>query len=304
MRHSNDCNLLSPTVTVSLFQRRPYRIVLLGIVAILGISSVLSDNAAAVPYRGRSSYSGRAAAAAKAQRAKMVKNLQNQVSSARQVLTNLESQAVMTQSQLTAASTQLEGIQQGIEDIQHDAADAAKSLHEIESEILLAQTSSSEYSKANTAVDAAKKAVHLAIHEVLNLSLEDDQPSIDPVRDHMKNISDSQRDSLQTDARYKEANTTLREAIRNVGQVRTKLFQDSKDWAAAHQDLIDANHKKHEEEKTRRQTGTAVTGKKHELQNMASIAANARSIIAQGEFQLRQMGAPVPASSSTQQKPR
>ena len=103
-----------------------------------------------------------------------------------------------------------------------------------------------------------------------------------------------------------DADKTLKDAIRNLGLMRLKVFQADKDWVAAHQDLLNANHKKHEEEKHRRVTGTAVTGKKHELQNMASIAANARSIIAQGEYMLRRMGASTgsssPQSSSTAQK--
>jgi len=274
------------------------------VVMLFWISALFSTNTEGAPrgsYRGRSSYSSRAAAAARAQRAQMISNLQKQVASAREVLKNLESQAVMTQAQLSSSSTKLEGIQQDIEDIRKDAVQAAKSLREIESEITLAQSSGSEFGKASAAVDDAKKAVHQAIHEVLKLPLENDQHSDDPVRDHLQKVSELQRAALNADARYKNADVVLRAAIRNLSQARTRMFQANKDWAASHQDLIDANQKKHEEEKSRRQTGTAVTGKKHELQNMASVAANARSVIAMGEYQLRQMGA---STGSNQNSPK
>ena len=271
-----------------------------GLAALLGIAYLFSgqSEAARRSYRGRSSYSSRAASAARANRTRMISSLQKQVSSAREVLKNLESQAVMTQSQLTSASTKLESIQQEIENIRQDAVLAAKTLRDLESEITLAQSSRSEFGKAIAAVDDAKRAVHLAIHEVLNLPLEENSPGIDAARADLQKFSDSQRDKLEADDRYKNADKAMRDAIRHLGQVRTKMYQADKDWAAAHQDLIDANEKKREEEKIRRQTGTAVTGKKHELQNMASVAANARSVISMGEYRLRQMGASTRSSSA------
>ena len=271
-----------------------------GLAALFGMAFLFSgqSEAARRSYRGRSSYSSRAATAARANRTRMISSLQKQVSSAREVLKNLESQAVMTQSQLTSVSSKLEGIQQEIENIRQDAVLAAKTLRDLESEITLAQSPSSEFGKASAAVDDAKKSVHLTIHEVLNLPLEENSPGIDAARADLQKFSDSQRDKLEADDRYKNSDKAMRDAIRHLGQVRAKMYQADKDWAAAHQDLIDANEKKHEEEKVRRQTGTAVTGKKHELQNMASVAANARSIISMGEYRLRQMGASTGASSA------
>lgn len=268
---------------------------------ITGASLFCSGFTEAAPRRsrGRSSYSSRAAAAARAQRAQLIKNLQNQVSNARQVLSSLESKSVMTQSQLTSASARLEGIQQSIKDSHQDAVAAAKTLRDIEAEIVQAQTPTSEFAKANAAVDDARKAVHETMHEVLKLPVESDQSGIDGGRAELQKLSDSQRDTLMADARYKEADQTLRDAIRTVGQLRLQLFQDDKDWTAAHQDLTDAHQKQRDEEKERRVNGTAVTGKKHELQNMATVAANARSIIAMGEFRLRQLGA---STGSTQNK--
>lgn len=276
---------------------RPRLWLILSLIA--GASLFCSGLTEAAPRRsrGRSSYSSRAAAAARAQRAQLIKNLQNQVSNARQVLSSLESKSVMTQSQLTSASSRLEGIQQSIKDTHQDAVAAAKTLRDIEAEIVLAQTPTSEFAKANAAVDDARRAVHVTMHEVLKLPIENAPPGVNEVRADLQKLSDSQRDTLMADVRYKEADQTLRDAIRKVGQLRLQLFQADKDWAAAHQDLIDAHQKKRDEEKERRVTGTAVTGKKHELQNMATVAANARSIIAMGEFRLRQLGA---STGSTQ----
>lgn len=278
-----------------------------GLAALLGITVVFSgqSEAARRSYRGRSSYSSRAAAAARANRTRMISSLQKQVSSAREVLKNLESQAVMTQTQLTSASSKLESIHQEIENSHQDAVLAAKTLRDLESEITLAQSPSSEFGKVSAAVDDAKRAVHLTIHEVLNLPLEETSPGIDAARADLQKFSDSQRDRLEADNRYKNADRAMRDAIRHLSQVRTEMYQADKDWAAAHQDLNDANDKKREEEKVRRQTGTAVTGKKHELQNMASVATNARSIISMGEYRLRQLGASTGSSSaksSTTQK--
>lgn len=204
---------------------------------------------------------------------------------------------------MNAASSKLDGIRQGIEDTHHDAAEAAKTLRELESEIMLAQSPGSEFAKASVAADDAKRTVHTTIHNVLNLPVDQDQPGIDSVQAHLKALDESQRETLEGDVRYKNAERILKDANRNLAQVRHAIFEADKDWVAAHQELTDASHQRREDEKDRRRAGAAMAGKKHELQNMSNVAANARSIIAIGEYRLQQLGVSTGNSqgSSTQQ---
>ena len=86
-----------------------------------------------------------AAAAAKAHREKMISSLQQQVAKAQQILEKAASKSQMTQAELNSATSRLSGIREEIEDTQHDAVEAAKTLHEVEAELLAHQGPGSEY---------------------------------------------------------------------------------------------------------------------------------------------------------------
>ncbi len=255
-----------------------------------------SDDATA---RGRSNYSRSAAAAARAQRARMISSLQQQVVNARQILQKAESQSQMTQAELNAASSKLSGIREEIDNTQHDAVKVAKTLHDIEAELIAHQSPDSEYGKAQATADEVKNEVHLTIHKVLNLPMHELKPGTDPRKEDLKQLTITQLSTLQENPSYIDAEKSLKDAIQNASRVRQKLLQADSEWVAAHEDLVNANHDKRDGEKERRLTGSAAAGKKQELQNVNSVAQTARAIIARGEYQLRQLGASVPQAKST-----
>ena len=244
--------------------------------------------------RGRSNYGRSAAAAVKAQRARMVSSLQQQVSSARQILQKAESQSQMTQADLNAATSKLSGIREEIDNTHQDAVEAAKTLRAIEAELILHQARDSEYAKTQATVDQLKNTVHETIHQVLNLPMQELKPGSDPRNEDLKRLSITQLSTLRDNQTFIDAENSLKDAIQNLSRIRQKLLQSDSDWVAAHEDLINANHDKLDGEKARRLAGSAAAGKRQELQNVKNVAQTAQSIIASGEQRLRQLGASVP----------
>lgn len=253
--------------------------------------------------RGRGSYGRIAAAAAKAQRARLISSVQQQVVNAQQILQKAESQSQMTQAELNAANTKLSGIREDIGNTQHDVVEAAKTLRDIEAELIAQQTPDSEYGKALATADEVKNDVHLTIHRVLNLPMQELKPGLDPRKEDLKQLTITQMSTLQDNQSYIDSDMSLKDAIQKVSHFRQKLFQDDSEWVAAHEDLVNANHDKRDGEKERRMTGSSAAGKRQELQNVNNVVQTARSIIAQGEYRLRQLGASVPQAKPTASSP-
>ncbi|MCX7387003.1 MAG: hypothetical protein NTX48_10085 [Planctomycetales bacterium] len=262
--------------------------------AVLWTCSVSSSNteaAAGVRHHYGHSYGSRSsAAAARANRARMINSIQQQVSNARQILKAAETKSEMTQAQVAEASTKLSGIRREIDGTQHDAVEAAKTLHAIAAEITLHQSPTSELSKAIATADEAKLIVHQTIHRVLNLPFEEAKPDVDIRRADLQQLSDSQRSTLNADPRYTAAEQGFKDAAGKVSRLRQKTFEADSDWVAAHRDLVNAHRQTKDGEKQRLVTGTAAFEKKKELQNANNIADTARSIISNGEYRLRQFG--------------
>ncbi|MEZ6122167.1 MAG: hypothetical protein R3C49_03200 [Planctomycetaceae bacterium] len=252
--------------------------------------------------RSNAAYARRAAAAAKAQREAMIKGIQAEVSRAKDVLQKVESQGNMTATQLREASSRLDGIREQIDGHRHDAREASKTLHSIEQEILAEQEDSSEFGKAQKAAMEARRELHLTFHRVTGLPEADpDDDSDDRLLDLQK-LTDAQRDQLHADEHYQAAERRVKEASAQVTALRRKLFQEDPDWMAAHDDLQEAKRLQSDEEKEQRRAGARAFEKKQDLIEAKTIAANARSIIANAEARLRRLGAsakPTPSTKSS-----
>lgn len=271
-----------------------------GFVAVACGLCVFFSSATAIA-RGRHNYGRNAAAAAKANRARMISSIQKQVSNARAVLKSAESQSVMSQAELNAASSKLAGIREEIDNTHQDAVQAAKTLREIEAEITLHQTPNSDFAKSLAAVDDAKEVVHQTIQSVLGLKLDDAKPGVDVRQADLKQLSDSQLSKLKADPQYVAADKALKDAARTVSKLRQTLFEADPDWTAAHRDLVDAHLQERNGAKERRVTGSAAAEKRMQLQNVNNVAVTARSIISLGEFRLRQLGVSTGSSKTMSQ---
>ena len=194
-----------------------------GFVVVACALCVLFSSATAIA-RGRHNYGRNAAAAARANRAKMISSIQKQVTNARAVLKSAESQSVMSQAELNAASSKLAGIREEIDNTHQDAVQAAKTLREIEAEITLHQNPNSDLAKSLAAVDDAKEDVHQTIQSVLDFKLDDAKPGVDVRQADVKQLSDSQLSKLKADPRYVAADKALKDAARAVSKLRQTLF--------------------------------------------------------------------------------
>lgn len=131
----------------------------------------------------------------------------------------------MTQAQVVEASTQLSGIRREIDGTQHDAVEAAKTLHEIATEITLHQSPTSELSKANATADEANNAAHQTIHRVRGRPFQDAKPRVDIWRADLQQFSDSQRSTLNADPQYTADEHGFQDAARKVSQIRQNTLE-------------------------------------------------------------------------------
>lgn len=265
------------------------------LVALIAVAMLLVDfsaEAEAAKRRRRgSSRSSRAAAAAKARKERTIKSIQQQVAAARQVLAAAESQTAMSQAQVNQALSKLSGIRDDLETGHDDAEQAAKTLHEIEAEILAEQQPDSDLGRAQAVVAQAKDDVHREIHRVLRLPNVHEKPGDAARLTDLANLSPVQRKLLENDNGYRSAQDRMREAGRNADQVRQKLLQADSNWVAASQDLAEAKKRSRDESQQAKTAGLSSLGDRRDLRSAQNVAAAARAIIAQGEARLRQLGA-------------
>jgi chromosome segregation ATPase len=266
----------------------------------------LCSDAGAQHRRGRSAASRHAAAAAAARKRQMTLAIQQQVAEARQVLATAETRAALSQAQVNQAVEKLSSIRTALEAARADDREAEKTLRAVEAEILAEQGPHSEFARAQTALEETQRALHRQLHGSVALPDDAQLPS-EPARlaDSLK-LTEAQRQALQNDAGYQQAYQGLKEAARNLERVRQALLQQDADWIAARQDCRDAEQRARESEQQAGTAGLGSLGSKLTARNAQQVAAAARTIIAQGESQLRGLGVstktPSPSSSTT--KPR
>ena len=72
--------------------------------------------------------------------------------------------------------------------------------------------------------------------------------------------------------------------------IRKKLFENSKKWMRAKEELDRAHENSRSELEKAKPANVKVLHQKNGLQSVQNVVANARYIISQGELRLRQLG--------------
>lgn len=257
----------------------------------------LSGQAEAARKRRRSSRSRNGAAAAKAAKQRAISSIQKQVAAAQKVLAAAESKASMSQSELSRAVAELNNIRDDVDSSQLDAREAAEILRELESEILSEQPKDSEWAQAQVALAEARDALHDVIHRLVQLP-PDDGTGAGASERHFAKLSSAGRERLESDPDYRRVHEAFQKVSREVTQLRDKVLAADSEWVSARQDLADAAKAARESNQQAKSAALSALGDSRDLRKSQDVAAMARSIIAQGEARLRQLGAKASTSSS------
>ena len=233
----------------------------------------------------------------------MISRLQSQVSNARHVLSSAESKAVMSQAELAKSLSELASIRSSIEGESIELHDASKKLHTIEAEILDKQPRESELKQSMDEVEQAKQDLHRDLHLVLVLPEHSDPTAVNLGSSDYAKLTKDQHQQLDSNADYQSTSKALETAGLKLKGIRTKLFAANANWTSAQQELAAVQHSLSKDQSNLRNAAVGANGDRHDLQNSQSVAASARAVIAQGENQLRRLGAkPSTHSSSSKSK--
>ena len=283
--------------------RRTIQSWLVALLSVLVIFSIIADSATAARRRGSSrGRSRQSLAAAKAYKAKAAQSIQRQLDAARNVLANAESQAAISEATVSNAISQLSDIRVQIENAHDDVAQAAKTLHELEKEILADQLPNSELIIAQEVLRQAKNTMHDALHRVFNILHESGVSDETARLREFESLSDEQKVMLEKDPSYQVAQRDMQTAAAQVTRLRRELFLADKQWVDARQELTDADKSSREGTRQATTTGMNMFGGQQKLRSNRQVAAAARSVIAQGEARLRQLGASTTSSPNKKKK--
>lgn len=255
------------------------------LVSLVTLAVVLSTSAVEARGRGRQN----AAAAAAARKKQMIASLQKRLAVARQVLAAAENQQQMSQSEVNQAVAKLSEIRVSMDADEEDAAESAKSLHDIEDTIL---DKSSEFRIAQEALDTAKDDLHAILHKFIP-QLDDDRDLSDEAcrLSDMAKLSADSRKKLEENKNYQSAVELLKTQARAVGQLRQELLQADPQWVATRKEAADLAGKLRKERAQASATGIGSLDDRKTLRTAKSVAGEARLAIIQCEAVLRRLGA-------------
>lgn len=238
--------------------------------------------------RGRGRSGARQAAAARKQQ--MIKVLQNQLVVARQILVAAESKQSMSSHEVSQAINQLSELRTSIDEAQVNAREAAKSLHEIESEILDQQPPESDFAKDQARLEEAKVQVHATIHQTISLPDDSDKPADLARLGDLAKLTSEDRQRLEGNENYLRAKRDLIEATRRLSQAKKSLLEQDSDWIAARDELREAEQKASQGKQQATTIGVGSLDARQDLRKSQTVATTARGLVAQLEYRLRQLG--------------
>lgn len=259
------------------------RALLLMVLALLAIASSALD----VHARGRGRSSARQAAAARKQQ--LIKVLQQQLTVARQVLAAAESKQSMSSHEVNQAISQLSDLRTSIDEAQVDAREAAKTLHEIEAEILAQQSANSDVVKSEAVLAQAKTRLHAAIHQVIALPDDFDKPAESARLGDLAKMTDEDRKRLDNHDEYLKAKRELTDATRRLSHSKKVLLEQDADWVAARDQLREAEQTAQRGKQQATTVGVGSLDARQDLRKSQAVASTAREMIGQLEFRLRQL---------------
>lgn len=240
-------------------------------------------------YRGRSR--GRSTAAAMAARKKqMIQATQQQVAQAQKILSAAESQTAMSEQELASALAQISVLRKEMETARLSVQEATKTLQSIEKEILDEQPPTSDYSRAQAALEKVQRELHEIVHRYVQVPDNADTSDESARYAEIAKMSPEQRQLLETDGSYQRAMSAMKDALQVRDDERKKLFEQDSQWIAAHRDLVEARKAVREPDRQAKSLGHSTLSNKQQLQQAQMIAAEARAVILQGELQLQAFG--------------
>ncbi|MGC4002441.1 MAG: hypothetical protein QM811_04585 [Pirellulales bacterium] len=245
--------------------------------------------------------SRRNGAAAAAQRKKVIANLQNQVSQAKQLLASAESKSGMSQAQIGSAASQLMQASSAMTDAKNDELEARTELREIEEDILEEQKEGSDFAAAHQALDAALAKLDDEFYRVT----EAERPAAGATRnratEHLR-LDDDQRRWLKNDVAYQAAKEAVQDAVEHCDEVKQKLFYADAEWKAAVQHVHSAADDLRNAQGHGKDAGHDTFVAKKDYKNSQEVASATRSFIASAEQRLKSLGAKPAAANKTASK--
>jgi hypothetical protein len=240
--------------------------------------------------RHRASHHRYASSQSTAQRTQMIRTLQSQVTAAKQILTSAESNSAATNAKLNEAMMKLEAIRREMETAHVAVHKASKELYSIEADILANEADDSEFAKATDAVDNLNQELEELLHKLAPPAEDAKGSAKGSWLSQLSKLPEEQRETIKGDPNFKAARESLTLAEKRVMVVRKKLFESSKKWVRAKENLDRAHENSRSEMEKAKPANVKVLHQKNELQSVQNVVANARYIISQGELRLRQLG--------------
>lgn len=253
----------------------------------------IARTAAAIPRTGRSS--GRAAAAMRQQE---IARLQKQLENARSLLEQFKNRSSHSESEIAEARTRAISARQSLEQAAATHRESQKKLDEIEHRILEAQSDDSEFGRALTAFEDARRAMDIEMHRVLKWPAPAaDEREAERLKE-LGTLTTEQRAALKADAKYQKRVEELTDASESLSRIRNRLFSGNPEWKRIHDDDVTAAKEKIEAERSRGGAANDRLEADRSLRSSAEIAASLQQTITQLEARLRSLGA-----ASNNQKP-
>ena len=238
----------------------------------------------------RASHHRFASSQATAQRTQMIRTLQSQVTAAKQILTSAESNSATTSAKLNEAMMKLESIRRKMETAHVAVHKASKELYSIEADILANEADDSEFAKATDAVDNLNQELEDLLHKLAPPAEEVKGSAKGSWLSQLSKLPEEQQETIKGEPIFKAARESLTLAEKRVIVIRKKLFENSKKWMRAKEELDRAHENSRSELEKAKPANVKVLHQKNGLQSVQNVVANARYIISQGELRLRQLG--------------
>lgn len=249
--------------------------------------------------RSRSSNRNSGAAAAAARRKQQIASIQQQIAQAKQILAAAEGQVQMSQTDVNAAVSKLQGISSELSNMktEHDAQ--LRELHELETKLLDGQPDGSPLDKADDDVERKLQALDEAFHEATGIP-QHREPATSAIRAaEMRNLTAEQKAALEISAGYQVAQKELKDAVTHLESCKMDVLKADSGWNRLHGDYVDASKKMAATKSNSQGSGLDSLRAHQGLTKSKKLADAARNAIAQGEMQIRQLGGNPSASTTT-----
>jgi hypothetical protein len=201
------------------------------------------------------------------------------------------------------AKSKLEAAREQVASSEKEETAANKKMHEIEDQVLAAQTPDSEYGKAHAQLEAAQLNLDETVHRLLSLP-----PHAGPTTEQERaterlHLTADQKARLKDSADYAKANEQVHTASAHLADGRKNVLNRDSNWTAA----FAARHSASENTKTLEGNAKAASqelaASQKQLGAANQVALAAKQTIAETESILLQLGLTPQAIQAAGAKP-